>query len=138
MLSSGRRRTNEKRDGVSGLFFFFIAGSLAILMRLQLLDPDNDFMTNPQFNSTFTMHGTTMVFMAGMPIIFGFANYLVPLQIGARDLAFPRLNALSFWLLPTGALVVYAGYFAGGVAAGPSMTRAESFQPRDVRRKRSR
>ena len=110
--------TDHKQIGLlyigTGLFFFFIAGSLAMLMRLQLLDPDNDFMTNTQFNSTFTMHGTTMVFMAGMPIIFGFANYLVPLQIGARDLAFPRLNALSFWLLPTGALVVYAGYFAGG------------------------
>ncbi len=110
--------TDHKRIGLlyigTGLFFFFIAGSLAMLMRLQLLEPDNDFMTNTQFNSTFTMHGTTMVFMAGMPIIFGFANYLVPLQIGARDLAFPRLNALSFWLLPTGALVVYAGYFAGG------------------------
>ena len=114
--------TDHKRIGLlyigTGLFFFFIAGSLAMLMRLQLLEPDNDFMTNTQFNSTFTMHGTTMVFMAGMPIIFGFANYLVPLQIGARDLAFPRLNALSFWLLPTGALVVYAGYFAGGAGDG--------------------
>jgi len=110
--------TDHKRIGLlyigTGLFFFFVAGTLAMMMRFQLLEPDNDFMTNTQFNSTFTMHGTTMVFMAGMPIIFGFANYLVPLQIGARDLAFPRLNALSFWLLPTGALVVYAGYFAGG------------------------
>ena len=110
--------TDHKRIGLlyigTGLFFFFVAGTLAMMMRFQLLEPDNDFMTNTQFNSAFTMHGTTMVFMAGMPIIFGFANYLVPLQIGARDLAFPRLNALSFWLLPTGALVVYAGYFAGG------------------------
>ncbi|MDP7135906.1 MAG: cbb3-type cytochrome c oxidase subunit I, partial [Candidatus Poseidoniia archaeon] len=97
-----------------GLFFFLVAGFLALLMRIQLMEPNNDFLTNTQYNSSFTMHGTTMVFMAGMPIIFGFANYLVPLQIGARDLAFPRLNALSFWLLPTGALVVYAGYFAGG------------------------
>ena len=110
--------TDHKQIGLlyigTGLFFFFVAGLLAMAMRFQLMEPDNDFMTNTQFNSTFTMHGTTMVFLAGMPIIFGFANYLVPLQIGARDLAFPRLNALSYWLLPTGAMVIYAGYFTGG------------------------
>ncbi|MDP6659048.1 MAG: cytochrome c oxidase subunit I [Candidatus Poseidoniia archaeon] len=110
--------TDHKQIGLlyigTGLFFFLVAGFLALLMRIQLMEPNNDFLTNTQYNSSFTMHGTTMVFMAGMPIIFGFANYLVPLQIGARDLAFPRLNALSFWLLPTGALVVYAGFFTGG------------------------
>ena len=60
------------------------------------------------------MHGTTMVFLSAMPMIAAFANYLVPLQIGARDLAFPRLNALSFWLLPAGGITIYAGYLAGG------------------------
>ncbi len=110
--------TDHKQIGLlyigTGLFFFFVSGLLAMAMRFQLMEPDNDFMTNTQFNSTFTMHGTTMVFLAGMPIIFGFANYLLPLQIGARDLAFPRLNALSYWLLPNGAIVIYAGYFTGG------------------------
>ncbi len=98
----------------TGFIFLFIAGFLALLLRVQLFEADNDFMTDQEYNSTFTMHGTTMIFMAAMPIIFGFANYLVPLQIGARDLAFPRLNALSYWLLPTGGLLIYAGYFTGG------------------------
>ena len=96
--------------------FFFIGGILGLLIRWQLFEPrvDGDFLTYEEYNSTFTMHGTTMIFMAAMPIIFGFANYLIPLQIGARDLAFPRLNALSYWLLPTGGFVVYMGYFTGG------------------------
>jgi cytochrome c oxidase subunit 1 len=100
----------------TGFGFFFIGGILGLLIRWQLFEPriDGDFLTYEEYNSTFTMHGTTMIFMAAMPIIFGFANYLIPLQIGARDLAFPRLNALSYWLLPTGGFVVYMGYFTGG------------------------
>ena len=101
---------------VTGFGFFFIGGILGLLIRWQLLEPrvDGDFLTYEEYNSTFTMHGTTMIFMAAMPIIFGFANYLIPLQIGARDLAFPRLNALGYWLLPTGGIVIYMGYFTGG------------------------
>ena len=101
---------------VTGFGFFFIGGILGLLIRWQLLEPrvDGDFLTYEEYNSTFTMHGTTMIFMAAMPIIFGFANYLIPLQIGARDLAFPRLNSLGYWLLPTGGIVIYMGYFTGG------------------------
>ena len=99
---------------VTGFAFFFIGGILGLLIRLQLFESDNDFLTYEEYNSTFTMHGTTMIFLAAMPIIFGFANYLIPLQLGARDLAFPRLNALSYWLLPTGGIVIYMGYFTGG------------------------
>ncbi len=99
---------------VTGFAFFFIGGVLGLLIRLQLFESDNDFLTYEEYNSTFTMHGTTMIFLAAMPIIFGFANYLIPLQLGARDLAFPRLNALSYWLLPTGGIVIYMGYFTGG------------------------
>ena len=101
---------------VTGFLWFFVGGVLGLLIRWQLFEPriDNDFLTYEEYNSTFTMHGTTMIFLAAMPIIFGFANYLIPLQIGARDLAFPRLNALSFWLLPTGGFVLYLGYFTGG------------------------
>tara|TARA_B110000881_G_scaffold60367_1_gene51862 strand:- start:8843 stop:11107 length:2265 start_codon:yes stop_codon:yes gene_type:complete len=100
----------------TGFAWFFIGGILGLLIRWQLMEPrvDGDFLTYEEYNSTFTMHGTTMIFMAAMPIIFGFANYLIPLQIGARDLAFPRLNALSYWLLPTGGIVLYMGYFTGG------------------------
>ena len=99
---------------VTGFAFFFIGGILGLLIRLQLFESDNDFLTYEEYYSTFTMHGTTMIFLAAMPIIFGFANYLIPLQLGARDLAFPRLNALSYWLLPTGGIVIYMGYFTGG------------------------
>ena len=101
---------------VTGFLWFFVGGVLGLLIRWQLFEPrvDGDFLTYEEYNSTFTMHGTTMIFLAAMPIIFGFANYLIPLQIGARDLAFPRLNALSFWLLPTGGIVLYLGYFTGG------------------------
>ena len=100
----------------TGFAWFFIGGILGLMIRWQLFEPrlDGDYLTYQEYNSTFTMHGTTMIFMAAMPIIFGFANYLIPLQIGARDLAFPRLNALSYWLLPTGGIVIYAGYFTGG------------------------
>src|SRR6266850_2024226 len=75
-----------------GLLFFAVAGIEAILMRIQLAVPNNHFLSPQLFNQLFTMHGTTMVFLVGMPLLCGFANYLVPLMIGARDLAFPRLN----------------------------------------------
>ncbi|HIF36816.1 MAG: cytochrome c oxidase subunit I [Methanobacteriota archaeon] len=112
--------TDHKYVGImyicTGFGWFFVGGILGLLIRWQLMEPriDGDFLTYEEYNSTFTMHGTTMIFMAAMPIIFGFANYLIPLQIGARDLAFPRLNALSYWLLPTGGIVIYMGYFTGG------------------------
>ena len=80
------------------LVFLVIAGFQALLMRVQLSIPNNTFVSPQTFNSLFTMHGTTMVFFVGMPILFGFGNYLVPLMIGARDMAFPRLNAFSFWI----------------------------------------
>ncbi len=80
------------------LLFLVIGGFEAILMRIQLMIPNNTFVSPQVFNRLFTMHGTTMVFFVGMPILFGFGNYLIPLMIGARDMAFPRLNAFSFWV----------------------------------------
>ena len=77
--------------------FLVIAGCEAVLIRLQLLWPGNDVLGPDAFNQLFTMHGTTMVFFMGMPILIGMGNYLVPLMIGARDMAFPRINALGFW-----------------------------------------
>src|SRR5579885_3118937 len=79
------------------LIFFLIAGCMAAVMRTQLLVPGNQFVPPDVFNRLFTMHGTTMVFLVGMPFLAGSANYLVPLMIGARDMAFPRLNAFGFW-----------------------------------------
>jgi cytochrome c oxidase subunit I len=95
------------------LFFLVIAGSEAMIMRIQLMYPHNDFVSPQVFNRMFTMHGTTMVFFVGIPILFGFANYLVPLMIGARDMAFPRLNALSFWLTTLGGAVLYFSFVGG-------------------------
>src|SRR6202012_6303877 len=83
------------------------------LMRIQLAVPNNHFLAPQVFNQLFTMHGTTMVFLVGMPLIFGFANYLVPLMIGARDLAFPRLNAFGFWLSALGGLLLYFSFIGG-------------------------
>ena len=97
--------------------FLVIGGVEALLMRWQLLWPRNDFLGPDTFNQMFTMHGTTMVFFMGMPILIGIGNYLVPLMIGARDMAFPRLNALGFWVTLFGGLLVYFSFATGGAPA---------------------
>ncbi len=108
---------DHKRLGLmyisSGLVFFAIAGLQALIMRWQLAFPNNDVVPPEVFNRLFTMHGTTMVFLVGMPIILGMANYLVPLMIGARDMAFPRLNAFGFWLFLFGGILLYFSYIGG-------------------------
>jgi cytochrome c oxidase subunit 1 len=95
------------------LIFLVIAGFEALLMRVQLAVPNNHFVSPQVFNQLFTMHGTTMVFFVGMPILFGFGNYLIPLMIGARDMAFPRLNAFSFWISAFGGFLLYFSYIGG-------------------------
>src|SRR3954447_8619701 len=97
--------------------FLVIGGGEALLMRWQLLAPRKDFLGPDTFNQLFTMHGTTMVFFVGMPILIGIGNYLVPLMIGARDMAFPRLNALGFWATLFGGLLVYSSFATGGAPA---------------------
>ena len=108
---------DHKRLGILyilyGLFFLAVAGSEAMIMRIQLMYPHNGFVSPQVFNRMFTMHGTTMVFFVGIPILFGFANYIVPLMIGARDMAFPRLNAFSFWLTAFGGFLLYFSFFGG-------------------------
>ena len=96
------------------IFFLLVAGTEVLLIRIQLAWPDNHFLSPQVFNRLFTMHGTTMVFLVGIPLVFGFANYIVPLQIGARDMAFPRLNAFSFWLTAFGSLLLYYSFIGGG------------------------
>jgi len=98
---------------VYALLFLVIAGFEAILIRIQLAVPHNTFLSPFTFNRMFTMHGTTMVFLVGMPILFGFGNYLVPLMIGARDMAFPRLNAFSFWVSSFAGLLLYYSFIGG-------------------------
>ena len=101
--------TDHKKIGVMYLvttFFFFLAGGLlALAIRTQLATPDGTFLNAQQYNAAFTMHGLTMVFLFVVPVWTGFANFIVPLQLGARDMAFPRLNALSYWLLLCGGLI---------------------------------
>jgi cytochrome c oxidase subunit 1 len=98
-------------------FFFLVGGVMALLVRIQLAEPQNKFLTPAQYNQIFTMHGTTMIFLWIIPVFAGFGNYFVPLMIGARDMAFPRVNALSFWLIPLGGLVMYSGFLFGGTGA---------------------
>jgi cytochrome c oxidase subunit 1/cytochrome c oxidase subunit I+III len=94
--------------------FFLIGGFEALLMRVQLGAPNSTFLSPDAYNQLFTMHGTTMIFLVVMPMLIGFGNYLTPLMIGARDVAFPRLNALSLWLFVFGGLLLYFSFVAGG------------------------
>src|ERR1700728_4390453 len=94
-------------------FFLLVAGTEALAIRIQLAYPHNHLLTAQVYNRFFTMHGTTMVFLVGMPFLFGFANYVVPLQIGARDMAFPRLNAFSFWMTAFGGFLLYYSFLGG-------------------------
>src|SRR5258705_4533440 len=102
---------DHKRLGILyigyALVFLVIGGIEAGIIRIQLIRAHNDFVSPQVFNRMFTMHGTTMIFFVVMPLVFGFANYLIPLMIGARDMAFPRLNAFSFWLTAFGGLLLY-------------------------------
>src|SRR3569623_539821 len=95
------------------LVFLLVAGSVALMGRIQLFYPHNDFVSPYTFNRLFTMHGTTMVFLVVMPILFGIGNYLVPLMIGAHDMAFPRLNAFSFWISAFAGLLLYYSFIGG-------------------------
>ena len=110
--------TDHKKIGLmyigTALVFFLIAVVFAMLMRTQLIRPDMGLLSPEAYNQVFSMHGTTMVFLFGMPMLIGLANYLVPLQIGARDMAFPRANALSYWLLLFGGLLLYSSFLFGG------------------------
>ena len=114
--------TDHKKIGVMYLvttFFFFLAGGLlALAIRTQLATPDGTFLTAQQYNAAFTMHGTTMVFLFVVPVWTGFANFIIPLQLGARDMAFPRLNALSYWLLLSGGVILYSSFLVGPPASG--------------------
>jgi cytochrome c oxidase subunit 1 len=117
---------DHKRIGilylVTCLVFFGAGGVLALLMRTQLAQADQDFLTRNSYNEVMTLHGTAMVFLVVVPILAGFGNFLVPLMIGARDVAFPRLNALSYWLFLFGGLILFASFFSSGGAASTGWT----------------
>ena len=100
--------------GTFGLIAFVVGGLMVVVMRLELLNPGQTLISNTFYNSLLTSHGITMLFLFGTPILAAFANYLVPLLIGADDMAFPRINAIAFWLLPPAALLIWAGFFPLG------------------------
>jgi cytochrome c oxidase subunit I len=114
--------TDHKRVGVlylvTAFAFMMLGGVEALLMRSQLARPDSTLLTPEIYNQVLTMHGTTMVFLVVMPLWAGFANYVVPLQIGARDMAFPRLNAFSYWMYLAGGIVFYSSVFFSPPEAG--------------------
>ena len=99
---------------VASFLFFGVGGVEALLMRTQLMQPNSKFLSPEAYNQIFTMHGTTMIFLVVVPLLIGFVTYLVPLMIGARDMLFPRLNALSFWMLVFGGLLLYYSFLGGG------------------------
>ncbi|MCB9106347.1 MAG: cytochrome c oxidase subunit I [Anaerolineales bacterium] len=101
------------------MFFLLIGGVEALLIRVQLARPENHFLSPELYNQFFTMHGTTMIFLVVMPMLIGFGNYLIPLMIGARDMAFPRLNALGIWTLVFGGLMIYFSFISGPAARAP-------------------
>ncbi len=109
---------DHKRIGAlyvwTSLFFFLVGGCEALLVRLQLAAPRAHVLSPQSYNQIFTMHGTTMIFLVVMPALTGFANYFVPLMIGARDVAFPRLNAMGYWLFPMGGFLLHFSWLAGG------------------------
>ena len=104
--------------GVTAFVFFLIGGIEALLIRLQLATPNGRVLSANQYNQIFTMHGTTMVFLVIMPLSVGLANYMVPLQIGARDVAFPRMNAFSYWTFLFGGIFLYSSFVFGGAPNG--------------------
>jgi cytochrome c oxidase subunit 1 len=97
--------------GFSALFFFLVGGVEALMIRIQLAVPNNTFIAHELYNELFTMHATTMIFLAVMPLSAAFFNYIMPLQIGARDVAFPRLNGFAFWVFLCGAIILNIGWF---------------------------
>jgi cytochrome c oxidase subunit 1 len=114
--------TDHKQIGILYLYttfaFFILGGVEALLLRIQLGAPDNTFLDPMTYNQLFSMHGTTMIFLFVIPIMAGFANYVIPLMIGARDMAFPRINAWSYWMLLFGGLVLYSSLFFAPPEAG--------------------
>ncbi|HSL65625.1 MAG TPA: cbb3-type cytochrome c oxidase subunit I, partial [Gaiellaceae bacterium] len=132
-VTSWLTTVDHKRIGIlylaTSLVFFIAGGVMALLIRTQLIVPDNDFITRDGYNQLFTMHGTTMVFLVVVPVWAGFANFLVPLMIGARDMAFPRLNALSYWLFLFGGIVLMMSFFA---AQGASRSGWYGYPPLSI------
>jgi cytochrome c oxidase subunit 1 len=121
--------------GLYGIIAFAVGGIMAMLIRVQLITPGGAILGNNAYNSILTSHGITMLFLFGTPIIAAFANYFIPLLIGADDMAFPRINAIAFWLLPPAALLIWAGFFLAPVTENmiePAQTAWTMYTPLSV------
>ncbi|QLE53446.1 cytochrome c oxidase subunit I (plasmid) [Nostoc sp. C057] len=122
--------TDHKVIGIQYIFtafiLFLVGGIFAMIIRGELITPESDLVDRSVYNAMFTMHGTVMLFGWTFPILTGFANYLVPLMIGARDMAFPRLNAVAFWMIPIAAILLMASFFVPG---GPAQAGWWSYPP---------
>jgi len=125
-FSAYLRTTDHKVIGrmymVTSLSFFAVGGILALLMRAELARPGMQFLSPEQYNQLLTMHGTVMLLFFATPIVFAFANLVLPLQIGSPDVAFPRLNAFSYWLFLFGAVMAMSGFVTPGGAADAGWT----------------
>ena len=121
ILASWLSSTDHKIIGhlylITSFFFFLCAGVMALLMRIQLLGPNQHFVSDEQYNELFTMHGTLMLLLFATPLFVGFANEIMPLQIGAPDVAFPRMNMLSYWMFAFGGLILLASFVTPGGSA---------------------
>src|ERR1700760_2557977 len=116
-LSSVDHKDIGIRYIVTAFVFLILGGVEALIMRVQLAKPEQSLLTPEQYNQLFSMHGMTMIFLYALPILSGFSNYLWPLLLGARDMAFPRLNAFSYWIYVAAGIFMYAGFALG---AGPN------------------
>lgn len=125
-VASWLTTVDHKKIGIlyiaSTFFFFLLSGIFALVIRLQLVAPDMKLVDQNLYNELFTMHGTGMIFLFIIPMLVGFGNYIIPLQIGARDMAFPRLNAFSLWLLIFAGIVMEGGFLLGGTASNAAWT----------------
>ncbi len=125
-ITSWLTTVDHKRIGImyiwTALVFFAVAGIFALIIRTQLATPNESILTKSSYNQVVTIHGTTMIFLVLVPILAGFGNYLVPLMVGARDMAFPRLNALSYWFYVLGGVVMFLSFFSAGGAAQAGWT----------------
>jgi cytochrome c oxidase subunit I len=114
---------------VTSFFFFLVGGFFAMIMRGELITPEADLIDRTVYNALFTMHGTVMLFLWTFPVLVGLANYLVPLMIGARDMAFPRLNAAAFWMVPVVGILLMSSFLVPG---GPSQSGWWAYPPNSI------